>query len=381
MISRIVLFSGAIAIAALGAGCGSAQSGRPASQGQVVAAFYPVAYAAEQIAGADDRRAEPDARRRRAARSRADAGGRSRRRQGRGTRALSRRRLHARARNCSGERQGARSISSRAASAAWTQEDGSTAPTLTSGSIRCGTRRWPDDRRRARRRRGGRRGWSAGSIGSMPQFRRRPRTLRAAPDRDESRCLRLSRRPLRPRADPARRARRPRRSLRPGASRTSSSSSGDRARRPCSSRRSFHRSSPKTVAREAGVATAVLDPLEGLTGDEHGGRRRLLHGHAGEPRRAAEGSRMHDRDPGGRARRRLVRLPDGRSRPRGRLARGRERASSSRSPARTAVARRPCSASCSGSNAPRPAPCASSGRRARVVRAAPGSATSRSGRT
>jgi zinc transport system substrate-binding protein len=52
MISRIVLFSGAIAIAALGAGCGSAESGGPGAKMQVVAAFYPVAYAAEQIAAA-----------------------------------------------------------------------------------------------------------------------------------------------------------------------------------------------------------------------------------------------------------------------------------------------------------------------------------------
>ena len=55
--------------------------------------------------------------------------------------------------------------------------------------------------------------------------------------------------------------------------------------------------SPKlaeTVAREAGVKTAVLDPLEGIGEERHRRRSRLLLGHAGEPRDAAEGARMHE---------------------------------------------------------------------------------------
>ena len=53
MLSRIVLFSGAavfVAMAALAAGCGG--TGSAAGKGdEIVAAFYPLAFAAEQITG------------------------------------------------------------------------------------------------------------------------------------------------------------------------------------------------------------------------------------------------------------------------------------------------------------------------------------------
>ena len=52
MLSRIVLFSGAVVLAAtaLAAGCGgSSSAGGKGSE--IVAAFYPLAFAAEQIAG------------------------------------------------------------------------------------------------------------------------------------------------------------------------------------------------------------------------------------------------------------------------------------------------------------------------------------------
>ena len=53
--------------------------------------------------------------------------------------------------------------------------------------------------------------------------------------------------------------------------------------------------SPKlaqTVARNAHVKTAVLDPLEGLTPDAARARSDLLHGHAQEPERAPPGARL-----------------------------------------------------------------------------------------
>ena len=55
--------------------------------------------------------------------------------------------------------------------------------------------------------------------------------------------------------------------------------------------------SPKlaeTVAREADVKTAVLDPLEGIGEERDRCRGRLLLGHAGEPRDPAEGAGMHE---------------------------------------------------------------------------------------
>ena len=48
----------------------------------------------------------------------------------------------------------------------------------------------------------------------------------------------------------------------------------------------------KTVAREAGVTTAVLNPIEGLTREPAGARRRLLLAHARESHHAARGARV-----------------------------------------------------------------------------------------
>jgi zinc transport system substrate-binding protein len=53
MLSRIVLFSGAVvlaAVAALAGGCGNGSAS--GSRSEIVAAFYPLAFAAEQLAGA-----------------------------------------------------------------------------------------------------------------------------------------------------------------------------------------------------------------------------------------------------------------------------------------------------------------------------------------
>ena len=54
MLSRIVLFSGAVvlvATAALVAGCGGTSSAGGGHGNEIVAAFYPLAFAAEQITG------------------------------------------------------------------------------------------------------------------------------------------------------------------------------------------------------------------------------------------------------------------------------------------------------------------------------------------
>lgn len=51
MLSRIVLFSGVLVVGGLLAGCGSSGSSESGSRDEVVAAFYPLAYAAEQISG------------------------------------------------------------------------------------------------------------------------------------------------------------------------------------------------------------------------------------------------------------------------------------------------------------------------------------------
>ena len=122
------------------AGCGSTASSGSGRERTVVAAFYPLAFAAEQIGGGHGRRREPDAGRRRAARPRADARRRPRRPRRR-ARPLPRRRLHAGARD-----GGARSASGRSVDllAELRQQGGSgerprTIPT--SGSIRCATPR------------------------------------------------------------------------------------------------------------------------------------------------------------------------------------------------------------------------------------------------
>ena len=77
MLSRIVLFCGVLTLAGtaiLLAGCGSGGPATGSGKETVVAAFYPLAFAAEQIAGGTRRREEPDAGRSRAARPRADPG-------------------------------------------------------------------------------------------------------------------------------------------------------------------------------------------------------------------------------------------------------------------------------------------------------------------
>ena len=48
----------------------------------------------------------------------------------------------------------------------------------------------------------------------------------------------------------------------------------------------------ETLAREAGVETAVLDPIEGLSRRRDRRRRDLRHRHGGQPRRPAGGARM-----------------------------------------------------------------------------------------
>ena len=265
MISRIVLFSGAIAIAALGAGCGSAKSGGPGAKRQVVAAFYPVAYAAEQIAaptievrnltpaGAEPHDLELTP----------------------GTCVTCRpRRLvlylgegfMPGLETAVAERHG-RSIDLLAGQRLrpGSQEDGCLArpSRLARSGALC--RHEPDDRRGARRRRGGRRtGSQARSARCVVP--RRPRTLCAAPQIVTSHAAfaylaarygleQIPLAGLAPEAEPSAR---------------SLAHLVEMVRRSGATTVFFETLvSPKlaeTVAREAGVSTAVLDPLEGLTG-------------------------------------------------------------------------------------------------------------------
>ena len=133
-----------------------------------------------------------------------------------------------------------------------------------------------DDRRRSRRR-GRRRPRSPAASSELDaRVPTRPRPLRAPPDRHEPRCLRLSRGPLRARAGSARGAH-----AGGGAVRQGPRAPGRRRpelRRDDGLLRDARlaRSSRETVAREAGVKTAVLDPLEGLTDERDRRRRRLL---------------------------------------------------------------------------------------------------------
>ena len=205
----------------------------------------------------------------------------------------------------------------------------------------------------------GRRAREGGAGGTPgPQARRarrrvptRPRPLRTPPDRDEPRRLRLSRGPLRARAGAARRAHarggavgeghRPARRRRPRAP----------ARRPSSSRRSSRRSSPRPSRARPASKTAVLDPLEGISDERDRCRRRLLLGHAREPRHPAEGTGMHElSSPSSSST--ASRSGTGPASACSRTSRSRSRrASSLRSPGRTAAARRRCCGSCSGSSA------------------------------
>ena len=270
----------------------------------------------------------------------------------------------------------ARSISSPAAPEAGSEEVRPRDPHVWLDPVRYAAMAGRSPPRSAKARAAG--GWLAGSTRST-RVPARPRTLRAAPDRDESRCFRLSRRALRPRADPARRAR-----ARGGAFGPE--------------HRAARRGGPPLgrddrVLRDARFTEARRDG--GPRGGRRDGRARPARG--ADRRRVAAGAdyftvmranlaalrkalgcRPESRWSSSTA----SRSATGRAFTFWRTSRSRSRAaSSSRSPARTAVARRPYCDSCSGSNVRRPAPCASSGRRARVVRAAPGSATCRSGRT
>ena len=196
----------------------------------------------------------------------------------------------------------------------------------------------------------------------MRDYRRALAALRPPADRDEPCRLRPSGGALRARAGPARRPFAGGGAVGQGYRAPRRRRAAARARRPSSPRRSSRRSWRETVAREAGVETAVLDPLEGLCDDALGRRRRLLHRHARESRRAAKGARMHELSEA---------QPSSSSTP-SRSATARASAcsrtshstsapvSSSRSPARTAAARRRCSGSCSGSSDRRRARCASS---------------------
>ena len=196
MLSRIVLVTGAI-VAACGllVGCGASSS----SDGRdtVVAAFYPLAYAAEQIAGPTVDDPQPDARGRRASRSRADARRRARRRQG-AARPLSGRRVHA------GARDGSEGTARALARPSLRATTGNEAAIRTCGSTRCATRRW-SARSVPHSATGRPRERLAGRLERLDaEYRAGLARCRRRADRDEPRRLRLSRGPLRPRAGAAR---------------------------------------------------------------------------------------------------------------------------------------------------------------------------------
>ena len=140
--------------------------------------------------------------------------------------------------------------------------------------------------------------------------------------------------------------------------------------------------SPKlaqTVAREAGVAHCRPRPARGAEREQDQGRRRLFHGHAGEPGRASEGPRMHGvsqvvelHDVSFHYRAGASVLED--------VSSPLRRASSSRSPGRTGAARRLCSGSCSASSGRRQGPCGSSAALPARAHPEPASATCPSAR-
>ena len=238
---------------------------------EVVAAFYPLAYAAEQVGG-DRSACEPHAGRApsptTSSCAASDVARVQRRRRSSSTSATASCRL---SRRRSRDRDGA--------------------------VARPRSRATPDRRRGGARRRsarlarprslraivardrGGARARPAAADDLAAQARRsstrvspRARALRAPRDRHEPRGFRLPRAALRPRADPAHRASRPRPSRARGARAARREVSSARARRRSSSRRSSRPSSPRRSRARPASTTAVLDPLEGLT-DERARRR------------------------------------------------------------------------------------------------------------
>ena len=250
----------------------------------VVAAFYPLAFAAEQVARAGLAVDEPDAARRGAARPRAD-GARRRTATGRGARRLRGRRLPAGRRGCRRAIATARRSTSSTPSGRIDGAEGRD-PHVWLDPIRYAT-----GRPRDRRARSGDRGAAARLVRRLASldrdFRARPRPLRAPRDRDEPRRVRVPRRSLRPRAGPARRRSRRRRSPRRRISSASSRTCVRPARRRSSSSRSSRPRSPRRSRARRASSTAVLDPLEGLTAEERRARRGLLQRHARESRRVA----------------------------------------------------------------------------------------------
>ena len=279
----------------------------------VVAAFYPLAFAAEQIGGGAVAVTNLTPAGCRAARPRADAAGRAR-------------------------RSTARRSSSTSATASM--------PALET-AVRAARRA---RRRPARRTAASRRGRTGTAAPGRSARLARSRPLR----RDRARAIGAAlgdARARRTRSPPARRARRrvPARASRTARAARSSRATprsatspprygleqvpldgldagggAESARGARAARRRVERSgattvffetlvSPKlaeTVAREAGVGTAVLDPLEGLTDERARRGRRLLLGHAGRTsRRCGRHSDADGLSAVGRARRRLVRLP------------------------------------------------------------------------
>ena len=258
---RIILLLGMAVLRGLRRGWRGSDDGRTS----VVASFYPLAFAAEQVGGPSVARSQPHAARSRAARPRGDA----RRRPGaprRGSRASARRGLPAAARGRCGRRRPRRSTSStRLVSTAWRTA------TSTSGSTRCATpfsssgsatrsavRTRPQ--RLVRRLRSAR-----------PRLPGGARRLRPPRDRHEPRGLRLPRGSLRARADPDHRAVAPKASRRRATSSERSTPCARPARRRSSSSRSSRHALLEAVAREAGAQTAVLNPIEGLTESEQDG--------------------------------------------------------------------------------------------------------------
>ena len=115
------------------------------------------------------------------------------------------------------------------------------------------------------------------SVRGSPRAQARParravpawsRPLCAPSDRHEPCCLRVSGRALRARADPARRARAGGGAVGQGSGASRRGRQRGPERRRCSPRRSSRRSSRKRSRARPGSATAVLDPVEGLTDGE-----------------------------------------------------------------------------------------------------------------
>ena len=265
MLSRIVLFSGAAilaAVAVLAAGCGGG-SRRAGKGNEIVAAFYPLAFAAEQIAGASAEvrnltpaGAEPHDLELTPSDVRAVAR--------RLARPLPRRRLHA------GPRDGGEATSGplarrarRAAPAEGLRREARRA-TPTSGSIPV---RYAEMVRLI--------GAALGKKAPAARLARRldaldarvpprPRPLRPPPDRDEPRRVRLSRGPLRARAGSARGAHAGGRAV--GAGHRPARRRRPQLRRHDGVLRDAHLAEARRDGRprSATCETAVLDPLEGI---------------------------------------------------------------------------------------------------------------------